>query len=423
YQSLLVAGNSARAVEAVATHLTGGSAPAIADDANFSRDKLSQFRNSPTYYGWFNGSKFFSMLAASSDDEDNSDTPSMLPRVATSTILAATGLDKLKSASFALNEQSSGSSLAVHVTAPESTRTGLLKILAIASKNAGIPAFVPADATKFTRVRLDGKQTWSELQKMISSISPQYLASLNAVIDMANTLAQQKDPGFDLRTALFNNLGDDIITYQKPPTGDTLADFSSPPTLYLIAVANTDQAINGIKTLTSLSAPQAGAPAPREFLGHKIYTIAQRSRRTPGGDTAPPNYLYLSSANGYVALSKDSGILEEFIRSGGGKVKPLRETPGITEAATEVGGTAGGLFSYENQRETMRAAFKVLKASADATNAMGMFPAALRDWADFSLLPDYDTVAKYFYLSVVGGNANAEGLTLKVFTPRPPQLK
>jgi hypothetical protein len=38
------------------------------------------------------------------------------------------------------------------------------------------------------------------------------------------------------------------------------------------------------------------------------------------------------------------------------------------------------------------------------------------------LLPDYDSVAKYFYLSVMGGNANADGLTLKVFAPRPPQL-
>jgi hypothetical protein len=47
---------------------------------------------------------------------------------------------------------------------------------------------------------------------------------------------------------------------------------------------------------------------------------------------------------------------------------------------------------------------------------------AFRDWADFSLLPDYDAVSKYFYLSVFGGSANADGLTLKVFAPRPPQL-
>lgn len=424
YQSLLIAGNSTKAVESVAAHLTGGSAPSLADDPNFNRDKLSQFRNSPTYYGWFNGSKFFGLLASESDHQGaDSEVPSVFPRVATSAILAATGLDHLKSASFALREQPQGSSLSVHITAPESTRSGLLKILSLTPKSAGIPSFVPANATKFTRVRLDGRKMWAELQKMISNISPKYLASLNAVIDMANTLARQKNPGFDLRTSLFKNLGDDIITYQKPPQGDALADFSSPPTLYLVAVANVDQAISGIKTLASLSSPQAGAPKPREFLGHKIYTIAQRRHRMPGGKAPQPSYLYLSSANGYVAISSNSGILEEFLRSGDGNMKSLNESPDIRRAAAKVGGTGGGLFSYENQRETMREAFKVLKASAGHDPAMRLFPPTFRDWADFSLLPDYKAVAKYFYLSVVGGHVNNEGFTLKVYTPRPPQLQ
>jgi hypothetical protein len=51
-----------------------------------------------------------------------------------------------------------------------------------------------------------------------------------------------------------------------------------------------------------------------------------------------------------------------------------------------------------------------------------MLPPTLLAWADFSLLPDFDPVAKYFDLSVFAGNANADGLTLKVFTPRPPGL-
>jgi len=33
------------------------------------------------------------------------------------------------------------------------------------AKGANPPAFVPADAVKFSRVRLDGKQAWVELQK------------------------------------------------------------------------------------------------------------------------------------------------------------------------------------------------------------------------------------------------------------------
>jgi len=44
---------------------------------------------------------------------------------------------------------------------------------------------------------------------------------------------------------------------------------------------------------------------------------------------------------------------------------------------------------------------------------MKMFPAGYRDWADFSLLPDYDKVAKYFYISIFSGNASGNGLGLK----------
>ena len=421
YQSLLVAANSAKVAEAVAAHLTGGSRPAIADDATFAADKLAQFRDAPVYYGWFNGTKTFDLLTPSDPGSDDS-ALSAMPKFTAAKILGATGLGGLKSASFAVREKSDGSSVVLHLTAPEATRAGLLKILALPAKDAGIPAFVPADATKFSRFRLDGKQTWAELQKMIATISPQGLASLNAVIDMANTMAQLKDPGFDLRASLFGNLGDDVIIYSKAPVGDTLADFGNPPAIYLVAVSNPEQVINSVKNVASLAAPQDAAPAPRDFLGHKIYSIAQRGKPQPDGSTAAPSYIYLSTSGGYLAISKTTTILEEYLRSADGKVKPLRDTPGIADAASHVGGTGGGLFSYENQRETMRAAFKLLKISAADDSTMKLFPPAYRDWADFTLLPDYDAVSKYFYLSVFGGNANADGLTLKIFAPRPPQL-
>jgi hypothetical protein len=337
-------------------------------------------------------------------------------------ILSATGLGSLKSASFAVREQADGSMATFHLTVPESARNGLVKILALSGKDAGIPAFVPADAVKFTRIRLDGKQTWAELQKVVSSISPQWLASINSVIDIANTMAQQKNPAFDLRTYFFDNLRDDIIIYQKLQAADSLAAFSEPPALYLVAVANTDQAVSAIKTLAGMGSPQDSANGTREFLGHKIHTLSLRAPRAPGATSSVPNLLYISSAGGYLAISKNAPILEEYLRSADGKVKPLRELPGIAEAASHVGGTGGGLFSYENQRETIRAAFKLLKNQAGGGLGV-MLPPAVREWTDFSLLPDYEPVAKYFYITVYGANTAPDGLTLKVFAPRPPQAK
>ena len=121
-------------------------------------------------------------------------------------------------------------------------------------------------------------------------------------------------------------------------------------------------------------------------------------------------------------MSADTAILEEYLRSAGGQVKPLAETDGLAEAAQRVGGTGGGLFGYQNARKTMRSAFKLMKNPAQADAALKPFPPAVREWADFTLLPEFEPVQKYFYFSVFAGSANADGLTLKMFAPRPPQL-
>ena len=47
----------------------------------------------------------------------------------------------------------------------------------------------------------------------------------------------------------------------------------------------------------------------------------------------------------------------------------------------------------------------------------------LKDWLDFSLLPPFDQISKYFYFTVYAGSVNADGLSYKMFSPTPPQLK
>ena len=46
-----------------------------------------------------------------------------------------------------------------------------------------------------------------------------------------------------------------------------------------------------------------------------------------------------------------------------------------------------------------------------------------KEWFDFSLLPSWDKISKYFSMSVWAGSLNSDGMTIKVFSPMPPQLK
>jgi len=421
--SLLIVGNSPKTVEPVVDHLTGGNMPSLADNATLAADKPAQFRDAPTYYGWFDAKTFFTLLSQASDDSANPNASPFASQFTPAKIIDALGLDGLQSAGIALREAHDGSALTIHLDAPESTRASLLKILALPAKNAGIPAFVPASAIKFSRVRLDGKQVWAEIQKAVAAMSPNGLASLNSGIDMVNTLAQQKTPGFDLRNNLFGNLGDDIVSYEKAPLDSSLQALASPPAITLVKVDDADKMIQAIRAIASMMATQPDpASATRDYQGHKIYSIALRGGTAPDGSAIPTKPLLVSNSGGYMAFSMNPGILEEYLRSADSTATALRDTPGLDDAAQHVGGMGGGLFGYQNQDAVMRTAFKLWKSSTTSDPTMKLFPPAVRDWADFSLLPDYAAVAKYFYFSVYAASSDDSGLTLKAFSPRPPQL-
>jgi hypothetical protein len=104
-----------------------------------------------------------------------------------------------------------------------------------------------------------------------------------------------------------------------------------------------------------------------------------------------------------------------------------------------VGGTGNGLFGFQNDAEQLRPFWQALRTQkglfldlASAQNPamdglLGGDRSEIEDtiaaWLDFSLLPEFDKVAKYFHLSVYAGKASTSGYTLKTFTPRPPVLK
>jgi hypothetical protein len=424
FESLLIVGNSIQAVEPVVAHLTGGSAPALNDNVIFAADKLAQFRDSPLYFGWFNAKTFFSVLANIPPPEPNPDAPSPMPQIPWDKTLVGSGAMGLKSASFAARESYDGSEVDFFLSVPEADRTGLFKMLAASPKDASAPLFVPADAVKFWRWRGDGQKDWAALETMLGNISPAALSSLNAAIAMANASEQLRDSSFDLRKNLIGTLGDDFIGYQKMPAGSSVTDMNSAPSIFLFATSNPDQTILAVKDVASLIYGQH-APEPRDFLGKKIYSIPLPAARLSGGATAPATRsIYVTTSSGYVAMSTDSSILESYLRSVGSPPKPLRETAGLADAAQHIGGT-GGLFYYQNQREMMRSAFTLLKnqnASDGDLDTMAAMPKGIRDWMDFSLLPDYDQVSKYFFFSVFNGSTTTDGISFKAFAPRPPQL-
>ena len=432
-QSLLVVGNSIKAVEPVVLRLSGGSIPALGELAAYQTDQESHFRDAPLY-AWINAKRIMDIFTRqAAEKKENPDAPNPFD-ISPEKIVSALGLRNLKTFGASYRPSDQGTLLEAYVGSPESSRQGLLKILAGEPKDVNPPPFVPADAVKFRRWRVDGQKTWAALEKMISDISPQWLSGINFLIETANTAAREKDPGFDIRKSLIGNLGDDVITYAKGPRGNSLVNLKSPPSIILLGSPRPEQFALALKSLLGFMTQQAGiSPEEREFLGRKIYSVPLRSigLPIPGGASAMPATLSFAASGGYVGLSTDASVLEEYLRTSETQGKALRETAGLNDAAQKVLNPGSSLFGFENQAETARLWFEMLSKDAGAvTNAAAAATAfvpgasqAMKDWLDFSLLPPFEKISKYFYFTVYGAGATVDGLSFRFFAPVPPALK
>lgn len=425
FESLLIAGNSIKAVEKIAVHLTGGSMPSLSDLAAFESSRVSMFRDVPGY-GWVNLKSWISLLTkdAAKDTESNPFASLFnVPRM-----IAATGLGDVTTLAFNFQSTSEGSFVRFALGIPESTRQGLFKLFPTAGKESMPPPFVPADAVKFQRVRIDGQKAWTTIENMLNEISPEMKTSMDYIIDTANEAAKQKDPDFDLRLNLFGNLGDDLIAYEKTSKGTTLAELNSSPSIFLIGSPRPEQLASSLKAVFLLTSP-GNQPKEREFLGRKIYSLPMPAM--PGATKSSPTLSYAASGS-YVAISTDSAILEEYLRSSGSEQKQLRDAAGLTDAIAKVGGGSTGWLAYENQLENTRLAFEALRRNATEPQTTNMLAPGIpaftpenpfKGWADFSLLPPFEKIARYFSFTVYAGSATAEALNINVFSPIPRELK
>lgn len=436
YEALLIVANSTKVVENVMVHLTGGAMPSLKDLAAYEADRLALFRKAPLY-GWGNVKSLLNLLTRPTDLQTDPNTPDPLAFLDPDHILAAIGFNSLQTLAFNFQNTRGGTSFQLFLGAPEARRRGIFRLFPSEPKPAGPPGFVPADVEKFERCRINGQKAWATLKQILNNISPQWLTSLNFILNTANAAAQQRDPNFDIEKNLFGNLGDDFITYEKAPGGRNSAQSKAPPSLLLIGSPHPKELAASLKSLLVLMSAQAATPKERDFLGRKIYSVPLPSLPFLGGGAAggsAPRTLNYAASDGYVAITTDDSMLEAYLRSTDSQPNKLREKAGLVAAAAKIGGMNTGWFGYENDTETMRAWFEAMRKNSAATNhtqpvlppgfaPFGAAESGFKDWMDYALLPPFDQVAKYFSFTVYTLSEKTAGLSFKWFMPEPPRLE
>jgi hypothetical protein len=429
--SVLVAGTATRPLDRVVAGLQGGGLPVLAEESTYAEDHQRFFREA-VIYGWIHARPLVEVVtqvatAASGAAGNNPLTPQP------GKLIEALGFKGLKTLAFGVRDNAEGYFVDLNINAPRLERKGLLQLPATEPKDASIPGFVPADTVAFWRWRLDGQRFWATLEAMFEEISPGMLGFFTGQLDAA---LKEKDPNLNFRRSFLMNLGDDLISYQKAPRSTAPADLLAQPSLTLIGSPNPGQLLGALRSAVSLlPGPLATMEIKdREFLGQRIYSLVIPDM-TGGGK---PTDLHFVASGGYLAISADTAILEEYLRRAESRPKPLAEFPGLREAAEKVGGTGTGLFGFQNDAETMRVVWEALRSNKnlfmdlvtaqnpflkEAMSEQDDFQKTLAEWLDFSLLPPFERVARYFHFTVFAGQASNAGYLLKFFSPTPPGLR
>ncbi len=422
--SLLIVSDAAKDVEKVLALQSGASLPMLADQAAFAA-------NAPTlrdaqWFAWINVKPIMSTLARKRAEQPGEGGGLLGAMPTMEKILNALGLNGVQTIAFNMQQNAEGTTGSLVMRVPESGRKGLFNILAVNPKDAAPPPFVPADAVKFSRWRIDLQQAWTTIEAMLTEISPQYAGFSKLILD---TAGKDRDPNFDFRKQLLANMGDDVISYEKARRGGSE---NPAPSLTLVGSKNAEQMAVSLRAVTSIFPPEMIKYSERDFLGRKIYSVVIPQMAVEG----KPRPLTYAASGGYVAFSTDAAMLEEYLRSGEGTGKSLRDFAGLNDAAQRVGGMSSGYFSFENQNESGRAAFDAARKDPAALASLlgagqlssvlavlGSDSKSLADSFDVSLLPPYDRAAKYFHFNVSAVGVTPEQITFKMFSPTPPQLR
>jgi hypothetical protein len=426
--SLFLMGNSKRVFEKVLIKQSGGSLPSLDEVPNYASAYNALFREAMFYY-WANlGSMYDGIVKRLEEDEKPADPASPMGIPDANKILEALGLRGLKTVAISGQLTGEGSTMQFNLGVPQDQRKGILQILVPEQKDSSPPAFVPADATKFMRWRLSGQKLWATIENTLTSLSPQMGGLLQMTLGAAG---KDKDPNFDLKKQLIGNLGDDVISYEKAPTGTSIEQLASPPSIVLVGSPNAEQLATAIRTGSSFLMPGGGdKPLEREFLGKKIFMLPMPPAMSADGKRPVERAVHYVASGGYVAFSTEPAMVEEYIRSAQGGVRPLSETPGLAEAAQKVGGMSSGLLVYENQAATAKVVITALRKNPEMFDMLfsgGMVNEEGKkrraDWFDFALLPEFSAIEKYFHFSVTGIVVNEQGLSYKFYGPTPPKVK
>ena len=334
-----------------------------------------------------------------------------------------------------------GSALGKAILKIDGAKKGICKMLDIESAAFRTPRFVSASACSISFVNWNIKKAYDELANILSSLSPQFAAILYMPLLPPSP---QGEPPLQLKADIIDHLNSQIIIAQNIDKSSSDADtigLAEAKSLVAVAINNRSALEKSLSLMHSKVIAPNNPDASRELLGHTIYFI-DMSPLMPIIGTPPQTPMQVPLESGtpkipqlaftvtdtHLIFASESVVEQAIRRLNSSETLSLDSVEWFTKAKSNIPSAAGlaGLqnnaASTEHFWSTMRRSKKTdtNKAGETATQiGIGMgsgsaFPQLVFSQAgynlfDFSLLPEFDVVRKYFGLSAFYGISRPDG--------------
>ena len=338
-------------------------------------------------------------------------------------------------------------------------KKGICTLLDIETATLRVPQFIQPSAYSVSFVNLNIKKAYNELGNILNSISPQFAAMMYMPLLPPSP---QGEPPLQLKADIVDHLGSQIIIAQS--IREPLSDASGPrqkKSLIAVAIENRSALEKSLSLLHGTLLAANNPDARRQLLGHTIYLIDPAAifpaspkrpkrpmqipgRATPQGGNPPetptmPKFAF-TVTDTHLVFSDESAV-EQVIRALNSTEtvsvsseewfnKAKSAIPSVVGLASFQNDAASGEFFWSDLRELKKETSKSKDTGSSTTIGVGVsselpFPQLMlsqagSDLFDFSLLPEFDEVRKYFGLSAFYGLSKPDGFffELKYLNPR-----
>jgi len=344
------------------------------------------------------------------------------------TAMTNVGFDNVNSVGIAagLARNRDNTSIGKAIIKIDGEKKGVCKLLEAESKILQAPRFIPASVASATFFNLDIKKAFNELVNIVTAFSPGAAAVMYMPLLPPSP---EGGPGVKLKEDIIDHIGSEIVFTQKVRKPFSKDKF---PVEYLVALGVSNR--GALERSMSLLHSQLIAPndpkARRELLGHTIYRISiegmpfffrpgMQPMQAPGETTQTKGpVLAFTITDTHLIFGLEASVEQSIRTLTNTEAAKLNSAKWFAHIKPS---TPLGLVSLKNDQAGMEMLWWSLKETeqedkddsevtvqAGAGIGPGLF-FKQSGLLDGSLLPEFDTVRKYFGLSTFFGVSRPDG--------------